>query len=715
MAYWEKFENEVSHLFKLLGWNVEEEHLVGSKKVDLLITKQVIANRSYTMAVECKSYQKKLSKKEVEGIYASYAPLLHRNEIDELFIVTINGVSPAAYTYCIDNKSVSHVTFSQLESSILNFDLYIQGIFSEYNRKGIDQYYIDQLVSRINLDENELLFSSYFDEWLEMEDSDPIAVLAGYGMGKSTLSLRLAFNQAKRFQKNQELRIPIVIKLGGLANEQSLEGLLGKHLTAENKVSNYNFDIFMELNKRGRFVIFLDGFDEMKKSMSWDDMKYNFQELFRLFCGNSKVVIFGRPSVFLSNDEYVEIINGKKCVGNVFHRIPNSPVFEELKILPFSKPQVEVYIDGYSNYIHEESNIEFPQSRIDKLKKAIREKNNSLISNLANRPVHLRMLVELLPYIDYDYTDSRVSTLYSEFVDYVTRRELEKRARSRFSTYKRRSFMQSFAWWVWTNGLGEGVNFNRIDKSLFSKYIGEDDDFGDIARDLLSGSILDTKNGSAFYFPHRSFLEFLVAEQLAKEIRSGRAIHWDLLFTPEIGLYLKDILCEDGDFSAFTSLIFNYRGVIDAWVIDLIVDFSDHPQDLFQSEGVSPWPMVAFSNGVRRGKWKNIKNNELRDIFVHKVFRYDVRNEEIEQYKNIFQFVYLRVVNQLNQRRINIDKEAYSFLVNKRNSGITGEIRIEGANIVSGLSENYCFVTNWKNFINTNDFMYNKQRLRLRR
>ena len=81
----------------------------------------------------------------------------------------------------------------------------------------------------------------------------------------------------ERFLRNATERIPIMIRLEELAVEQSLEGLLGKHFTSVSVTPRYVFDLFMELNLRGRFVIFLDGFDEMAHAMSFERLRYNFQ------------------------------------------------------------------------------------------------------------------------------------------------------------------------------------------------------------------------------------------------------------------------------------------------------------------------------------------------------------------------------------------------------------------------------------------------------
>jgi len=69
----------------------------------------------------------------------------------------------------------------------------------------------------------------------------------------------------------------------------NLEGLLGKQFTFRSIVNNYNYYLFLALSIRGRFVFILDGFDEMKRTMSWGTLRYNLQQLNQLVSPNSKV------------------------------------------------------------------------------------------------------------------------------------------------------------------------------------------------------------------------------------------------------------------------------------------------------------------------------------------------------------------------------------------------------------------------------------------
>ncbi len=53
--------------------------------------------------------------------------------------------------------------------------------------------------------------------WLATEDPTPLAILGGYGAGKSSFAKRLVTQQAAQALTDPSARRPILIKLGGLS------------------------------------------------------------------------------------------------------------------------------------------------------------------------------------------------------------------------------------------------------------------------------------------------------------------------------------------------------------------------------------------------------------------------------------------------------------------------------------------------------------------
>jgi hypothetical protein len=256
------------------------------------------------------------TQKDVAEIYANYLPLLPV-EVDEILIVTRVGIAESAAAMVAASPHLRHLKYVELHANIMDFRAYLNRLVDQYSEDGLNRYYVPPKT----LDDEDI--EEVVDGWLVDEASQPIAILGSYGLGKTTFMRHIAHKYALRALADATGRIPVFVRLGDIANEQSLEGLLGKIFTATNYVKNYNFSTFIELNRLGRFLIIFDGFDEMKQMLSWNDFKYNLRELNRLVCTNSKVIILGRPTAFLTDAEHNYALHGIKKAGSVGIKSPN--------------------------------------------------------------------------------------------------------------------------------------------------------------------------------------------------------------------------------------------------------------------------------------------------------------------------------------------------------------------------------------------------------
>lgn len=269
-----ELEKQTKTLLKSFGWKPTDEILIGSKKADLCFMEERFG-KSICTAVECKDYSRKLSQKDLSSIYAEYLPLIESRKIDHILIVTREGVSPGGEEYVSDSRFLSHVTFSDLQFELINFIPYLNSLISEFDGEEISEYYIDVLAIEEGKSTSKSL-KKVVRSWLNEPENQPLAVLASYGMGKTTFARYCCCQLAKQVLKNSENRIPILLRLGEISSEQSLEGLLGKLFTSTYQIHGYSFQGFLSLVRMGKFIIFLDGFDEMKHTLNWSEFKYNY-------------------------------------------------------------------------------------------------------------------------------------------------------------------------------------------------------------------------------------------------------------------------------------------------------------------------------------------------------------------------------------------------------------------------------------------------------
>lgn len=340
----DQFRDQVTDLLKAAGYIATAEILESHKRVDIIF-EQISFGKRRRYAVEAKNWDRPLNHSDLEKIYAGYASFVLKREIDELLIVSPHELrSPAAKAYIRDTPGVSHLSFIQFQESIMGFSEYLSTFIHNHGDEGLENYFIPPQI------EGNLDLEKHVDTWIEGDQNSPIAIIASYGMGKTSFARHLTFKLAKKFLSGRPCRIPILVSLGAISREQSLEGLIGSVLAGSKpSVKNYNFPLFYHLNQIGRFLILLDGFDEMKHMMTWSEFQANFDELNRLTRGRARVVLLGRPTIFLSESERSFVLRGTHLLGKTSYQIPGAPKYDQITLSPFSPKQVRKFIHEYSD------------------------------------------------------------------------------------------------------------------------------------------------------------------------------------------------------------------------------------------------------------------------------------------------------------------------------------------------------------------------------
>lgn len=534
------FRDDIAQLLELIPQisNVKTEYRIGSQEVDIYYEERT-STTTRRVACECKNYAKPLTKSKIASeIYPRYRPLRDEGLADDVRIIAPLKLGPTAQQY-VKWCRFAFITRDELESSLIDFRAYLQSLHALYMEGGLHRYYIRPIL------EDKTDLEDRVDAWLREESSQPIAILAGYGMGKTSFARRLSRVVADEHIASGERRIPILIPLAEISSEQTLEGLLGKLFTAQNVVAGYQFGLFMELNRRGRFLLILDGFDEMKHTMSWSEFRHNITQLHRLVTAGSKVILLGRPNALLSDVEELFVLKGVRKDREKVFSIPGAPEYIELSLQPFSEEQAIAFINGYAAYRAEnDAAVRGKLTPLDEISRRLEEvRHDEKLKELIVRPVQAKMIADLAIDPNAEWRSFSRYELYDEFVSRIINREALKPTRQSFDEQQRRQFIEQVAWWLWRKGGVAGFDVEGLPKQLVRRFSGEDVDGDDegVTRDLLAGSLLERKTGEKYYFPHRSFLEFLVARHMATSEWTSRDVgELSESVNPEIAAFLKE-------------------------------------------------------------------------------------------------------------------------------------------------------------------------------
>ncbi|UPQ83031.1 NACHT domain-containing protein [Pseudomonas knackmussii] len=554
--------------------NVETEKRLGEyKKVDVYYESVEFGN-VIRFAIEAKNYERSLTKSYISAnIQPDYKPLLDNGVVDKVIIIAPHDVGPDARAYMSANKFM-FMTLEQFHARIMNFLTYLDGLQTGYKEGGLDKYYMPLFYGDNLSLENRLL------SWLDEEDSKPIAILAGYGMGKTTFSKHFACKLAASFKEKNSGRIPIYIRLGEISDEQSLEGLLAKSLISSNAVQNFTFELFMELNRAGLFCVLLDGFDEMKHAMTWDQFKHNVNELNRLVDKKSKVVLLGRPSAFISESEQALVLRGVRAIDAAEVRDYAWNIYDRVELNLFTPSAAIEFIKKYISHVVESCRIECDEDVEFFVSKRIDEIKALGFSDIILRPVQAKMLAEIASEPKQLLESYSRYGLYKHFMDCIIEREIFKKSRKVFSSDVRRSFIRELAWWMWCSGGNSGLSLSEIPSWLIDKYRdGKQVEREAALRDLISGSVLETKMADKFYFPHRSYQEFLVSEYIINLSPDIKAID---KIKSAINREIVDFIKESDKKSALKivhDLLPEYQGSLSLQFIELLAWASDEIPD----------------------------------------------------------------------------------------------------------------------------------------
>jgi hypothetical protein len=178
--------------------NVRTECRIGSQTVDVYYEEQTSV-RTRRIACECKDYDRPLTKSILEReIYSKYKPLLDANLIDDVRIIAPLEIGSEAQQY-VEVCRFSFTTLDRMEAEMIDFRAYMRSFSGLYAEGGLDQYYIEPTLE----DGHDL--ESVIAEWIDADTdvAQPIAILAGYGMGKTSFARRLAHRLAKRRLNNE--------------------------------------------------------------------------------------------------------------------------------------------------------------------------------------------------------------------------------------------------------------------------------------------------------------------------------------------------------------------------------------------------------------------------------------------------------------------------------------------------------------------------------
>jgi WD40 repeat protein len=524
------FEEQVAELYRMIGFNVEIDRLIGGRQIDLVL-RQNIGTMTIPFIVECKSYQVAMDDLDK---FRLKLDLAKKKNPRYLGIMVSNTGFARNCREAAEEAGVECVLFSDLSRSLIDFTAYTKTLVKDFKNSELARLYIEPCVRREGKEDTEEA-GSFLDQWLNRPEARQITLLGDYGTGKTSLARKLAHDLGEKHLKDPTQPVPVLVNLREAKSSLGLENLVIHHLQTHG-IERASFKAFWHLLEQGFIVLIFDGFDELVTRTNARLTLENLRELNRAVTGNSKVLLTCRTHYFRDTEEEKRLIGTDQKPGlsegstDLYREISNRPEFKIVYLHEFSENQVKEYFNkifgplGPENY---------------RIMKGIYH-----LEKLSKRPVLLDMIVKSLGKMAENKKTLRPAELY----DTYTRLWIDRNDwRNVLSPEEKMIFVEELAFLLW-EGETDFIHHRELSgvlKSHFKETIRESMEMEFADYEVRTATFLQRDSEGNYSFSHRSFMEFFLVKRLIR-LFAHRGI--DALamrrLSPEVLGFLTDLVME---------------------------------------------------------------------------------------------------------------------------------------------------------------------------
>lgn len=410
-------------------------------------------------------------------------------------------------------ESVPLRVFNLSEFMRLTFDPYFDTLTRLVEESRLLDYYVDlgcyKMVTDTNGNENEPehygVIDDYIDDWLRERGKMHISILGEFGTGKTWFCRHYAYRQLRRYLADPvHERLPLLITLRDFTKSMTAQQLINDALLEKYRLSLVGsaFEVFERMNRRGKLLLILDGFDEMARKVDYQTVVDNFWELASVVVEGSKVLLTSRTEYFRYARESEKILRGEEYGRATIVLEP--PKFEVLYLESLSDTQIEEMImrrvggdDGpvAARYILDKPNL----------------------AELARKPVVVELMLAALDEVGVDRL-----TIPAQVYLYATNALLMRNIKSQrtfTSMADKIFFLCELAWEMISEGKPR-IHYREIPERVgiwFGDKVAETElDHWDY--DLRNQTMLRRTAAGEYEFSHKSLAEYFVAYKFAAEL-----------------------------------------------------------------------------------------------------------------------------------------------------------------------------------------------------
>lgn len=479
-----RFEKEVKETLEALGYEVSHDELLSGSQVDLVATlKGPLLTQ--IILIECKDTADQEGVNTVRSAFAVRESVKSRHPHAISMIVSKSGFTKTAKD-AAKNLGINLTTLVEIKSKLFDPTRIITCIVDDYESGELRKSYIE-LSCQISERGQGTVYKpveSFIDKFLETSSKPGLAVLGNFGSGKTSLCGHYAYQLAKRWGDLEHInRLPLLIRMRDLDNLFNLEEKIVEVVRSnyDSSVSLSGIDYWL---KGGSSLIILDGFDEMASNFNRKQIADNLAAFSKFVQRNSAKFLITCRTHFFKN--FVE----EDILGDVI----------KLYICEWGTNELINYVKG--SVPHASSTL------LETIG------NTYNLHELAKTPIFLKMIVETSSDLRGHVNPAKLYKLYTDrWID-------DQQYRSSIPSDEKLTLMQEIAMYMDKSG-ASSIAYREI-PSVIQEYFGLEsyERTSQFDSEVRTCSFLIRDDDGIYRFSHKSFSEFFVASNLAKQIKS---------------------------------------------------------------------------------------------------------------------------------------------------------------------------------------------------
>ena len=516
----------------------------------------------------------------------------------------------------IDGISLRIIDEKRLIEALVDFTYYYHKLETRYKADtlpesslSLQNVYTPPFVSDFEKTKEAFELETYLSRWLEESGQRQIALLGEYGMGKSSLALSFAHKLCCTSDFASK-RVPILIELRGMS-PRNLSPLQILAIWAQ--PYNINPNALLKVIESGNALIILDGFDEMELVGDPEQRLEHFRSLWGLSFPKNKMLITGRPNLFLDDREL-------KAALGIADPTGGGAYAEAVLLLPFNRGQISSAL----------------RSATDEVKYDILSLSDSDIKffDLISRPSLLYIVSQLWKRSGIDtVSEINSAVLIQRFIQYSLERQTKKALEGEkfmiLNSSERAHFMSGLAAYMFSKDMPNQIHRREMGAAIALLYeklpetvstnvgahksepsrplamrLKDRNNILELIEDDVRSCgliVMDPTRTGSFRFAHKSFFEYIVAEVLVNsshDIEQYISAH-TIKQATELSLF--DLNNSDEAISFFAELIITKKGIkAEANNQAKIEEFR---KVIFESNSFMDWLVSFYGKSMMKYPW----------------------------------------------------------------------------------------------------------------